>query len=1079
MKTSTNKMKTLTNRLNRVLAVVLATAALAVGQTVWAQSGPYADNITVDGVNYPRFMEFDAYDGTGVEYTYECNYYRYLVDGGWTTWAVEYAYAVEPFIEFDTKKPIIPKGYILTTSFYAQQHPNRNPKGWVLKGKRFPGDEWTTIDTQTDYELPAADHEDVIFKKPDNNNVYQYFRFEISKNYQSEDVVAYGHVVGKACITELCELQFYGSEYDTTHDLYYASFQNLRRYYPLNAVNLNYTVKNSAGTSLTKGTDYTETIRNSSNEVVTEITTVGTYTLTVTGINNYSGTLSSNFVVYEKLAGSGTQGDPYIIGDANQWQVFATLLNEGKNYMADYIKLADDFDNSDEPITLMASTSDNSDYWFQGHFDGNGRTLHIDLNAVDQDYCAPFRQTINADIHDLNVAGTITMTNGKKHAGSIVGRVHSGGTITNCHSTVTINDGYEYTHDGTHGGMVGLTQNYGTLAFTKCSFLGKILGSGNSCGGFVGWISDGCAISYNNCLFKPSELGNNVQGNSATFNRSGSGDGAGTSTFTDAYYFKDMNLGLVQGLEVSDTHPIERMYKKVIAADGNTYYSDEVYSYLYTHQRYRLTSGGAVQPLIQVTHGTTVLTEGTDYTIDYSHVNSTEAGSYPVIIAGKDNYGGYLMKTLNIASTFGMTVCENTEQSEYAPFRGLDLYEYQKTEFVIPASELTAMNGQTIKELKFHMTSSGSNWTNNFTLFVKEVDFTTFDSQSPAFSGTTDATQVFSGQPSVANQTVTFTFNNNYQYQGGNLLIGCYVENSSSWSDLSFYGKTVTGTSIHGRNTDSFDAVSATRHDFLPTVSFGYALVDLVDNADNKDVISNNSGAGKNVILSGRTLYKDGKWNTLCLPFAIGNATAAEGHHFDGTPLEGAELMELDTQAGSYEHQTGIDGSTLYLNFKAATSIVAGTPYIIKWASGDNLVNPVFTGVTIDDSAEAQARKTISFTGGSFVGSYDPFAITDGNIDEIIYLGSNNTIGYASEPRTLRPFRAHFEVPTGSGARAMTRTVVNFGDGETTGLKAIDNGKREMDSEDGAWYDLSGRRLEGKPSAKGVYIRNKQKKTIR
>ena len=800
--------------------LVTMLALLLAGQNAWAQSGPYANTIEVDGVTYPRFMDFNATAGTGVEYTYECNYYRYLVDGGWTTWAVEYAYAVDPYIEFDTRKPIIPQGYILTTSFYAGQHPNRNPKGWVLKAKRFPGDEWTIIDEQTNYNLPARDHEDVVFKKPGNENVYQYFRFEISRNFQSEDVVAYGHVVGKAYITELCELQFYGSEYDTTHDLYYGQFQNLRRYYPLNAVNLNYTVRNSAGTVLTKGTDYTETIRNSSNEIVTAFTTTGTYTLTVTGTGSYSGTLSSSFVVYEKLAGSGTQGDPYIIGDAAQWQVFATSLNEGKNYMANSIKLADDFDNSDDPVTLMASASDNQNYWFYGHFDGNGRTLHINLSGADQDYCAPFRHTMNADIHDLNVAGTITMSNDKKHAGSIVGCVHSGGTITNCHSTVTIND--NTSHDGSHGGMVGLTENYGTLRFTNCSFQGKIMGWGNSCGGFVGWNSDGCAINYNNCFFMPSELENLVQNNSATFNRSNSGNGAGTSTFTDAYYYKDMNLGLKQGLEISDTHPVERMYKKVIAADGNTYYSDEVYSYLYTHERYRLTSGGDVQPLIQVTHGNTVLTEGTDYTIDYSHVNSTEAGSYPIIIAGKGSYAGYLMKTLNLSGTFGMTVCENTDESEYAPFRGLDLTDYQKTEFVIPASELTAMNGQTIKEMKFYMTSSGSNWNNTFTVFMKEVDFTEFPNQSPSYIGADGATQVFSGQPSVANQTVTFSFNDNYQYKGGNLLIGCYVEKSSSWSNLNFYGKTVAGACIHGRNTDALSSVTATRYDFLPTVSFGY-----------------------------------------------------------------------------------------------------------------------------------------------------------------------------------------------------------------------------------------------------------------
>lgn len=947
----------------------------------------------------------------------------------------------------------------------------------MLKAKRFPGDEWTTIDTQTDYELPAKDHEDVVFKKPDNNNVYQYFRFEISKNFESEDVVAYGHVVGKAFITELCELQFYGSKYDTTNDLYYASFQNLRRYYPLNAVNLNYTVKNSAGTELTKGTNYTETIRNSSDEVVTEITTTGTYTLTVTGTGDYSGTLSSSFVVYEKLAGSGSQDNPYIIGDAAQWQVFATSLNEGKNYMADYIKLADDFDNSDDPITLMASASDNQNYWFQGHFDGNGRTLHIDLNGADQDYCAPFRQTINADIHDLNVAGRITMTNGKKHAGSIVGRVHSGGRISNCHSTVTINDGYPYTHDGTHGGMVGLTQNNGTLVFTNCSFQGRILGWGNSCGGFVGWNSDGCAISYNNCLFKPSELGNNVQGNSATFNRSGSGSGAGTSTFTDAYYFKDMNLGLVQGLEVSDTHPVERMYKKVIAADGNTYYSDEVYSYLYTHERYRLTSGGDVQPLIQVTHGNTVLTEGTDYTIDYSHVNSTEAGSYPVIIAGKGNYAGYLMKTLNLSGTFGMTVCENTEESEYVPFRGLDLTDYQKTEFVIPASELTAMNGQTIKELKFHITSSGSNWNNTFTLFVKEVDFTTFDSQSPAFSGTTDATQVFSGQPSVANQTVTFAFNDNYQYKGGNLLIGCYVEKSSSWSNFSFYGKTVSGACVHGRNTDDFSSITATRYDFLPTVSFGYDLVELADNTDNTTVICNNTGADKNVILAGRTLYKDGKWNTLCLPFDL---------NISGSILDGDNVDVRTLSSSDFDSSTGV----LTLNFTNkgdVTTLDAGTPYIIKWSKTNesapdltNLTNPTFKGVTINNSVN-----NVSFTHVQFIGTYSPIVWETEN-KGILLVGGNNL--YYPQPSggqnpRINAFRAYFKL---NGITNASEFVLNFDD-ETTGVRPPSISPKGENTEASpwgglvgvSWYDLSGRKLDQQPTQKGLYIHSGRKTVIK
>ena len=108
---------------------------------------------------------------------------------------------------------------------------------------------------------------------------------------------------------------------------------------------------------------------------------------------------------------------------------------------------------------------------------------------------------------------------------------------------------------------------------------------------------------------------------------------------------------------------------------------------------------------------------------------------------------------------------------------------------------------------------------------------------------------------------------------------------------------------------------------------------------------------------------------------------------------------------------------------------------------------------------------------GQFVGSYSPFEITDANINEIIYLGADNTLGYATAARTLRSCRAHFVVPTAStsGARAMTRAIVNFGDDETTGIR--DNNRETITNKrDDQWYTLSGQRID-KPSAKGVYIR--------
>ena len=95
------------------------------------------------------------------------------------------------------------------------------------------------------------------------------------------------------------------------------------------------------------------------------------------------------------------------------------------------------------------------------------------------------------------------------------------------------------------------------------------------------------------------------------------------------------------------------------------------------------------------------------------------------------------------------------------------------------------------------------------------------------------------------------------------------------------------------------------------------------------------------------------------------------------------------------------------------------------------------------------------------------------------YLGI--TLGYATASRTLRSCRTHFVVPktSASGARAMTRGIVNFGDENTTGIESIDNSPWTMDSSDSAWFSLDGRKLSRKPATKGVYIHSGNKVIIK
>ena len=240
----------------------------------------------------------------------------------------------------------------------------------------------------------------------------------------------------------------------------------------------------------------------------------------------------------------------------------------------------------------------------------------------------------------------------------------------------------------------------------------------------------------------------------------------------------------------------------------------------------------------------------------------------------------------------------------------------------------------------------------------------------------------------------------------------------------------------------------------------------LNDAADNSTTIDNKSERTFDVTLQGRTLFKDGSWNTLCLPFN----TELKG------VLADAELMELDTKTEDYDHPTGLDGSTLYLNFKPATSITAGTPYIIKWAKADNIVNPVFTDVTLADADAAEVKSSDEKV--SFVGTYDPVPLPK-DVNTNLYLDKDDTLCWpAEEGFMVNAFRAYFKLDDGVSAR---RFVLNFGD-TATGIRNVEAGSSFLNShpssKDG-WYSLDGRRLGQSPTKAGLYINNGKKVVIK
>ncbi len=255
--------------------------------------------------------------------------------------------------------------------------------------------------------------------------------------------------------------------------------------------------------------------------------------------------------------------------------------------------------------------------------------------------------------------------------------------------------------------------------------------------------------------------------------------------------------------------------------------------------------------------------------------------------------------------------------------------------------------------------------------------------------------------------------------------------------------------------------------DELPELTC-FKIVQLSETDDNSAILTTYNGQTRTVELSGRTLYKDGAWNTLCLPFDL---------TLSGSVLEGDGVVAKVLNGTS----TSLDDTGLLsLVFNPApATILAGTPFIIKWDNtGGHLTNVRFCDVTLNNAAPTAVTFDNAFgASGQFVGTYSPFSIDAGNIDKIVLLSGDNTLGYSKSNRTLRSCRAHFMIPTSSSIRAMMDFDIDFDGGESTRITNMDS-TDETDGNDG-WWTLTGVKLDGKPTERGIYLHNGRKEAVR
>jgi hypothetical protein len=181
------------------------------------------------------------------------------------------------------------------------------------------------------------------------------------------------------------------------------------------------------------------------------------------------------------------------------------------------------------------------------------------------------------------------------------------------------------------------------------------------------------------------------------------------------------------------------------------------------------------------------------------------------------------------------------------------------------------------------------------------------------------------------------------------------------------------------------------------------------DEQDPTVLLENLSGETVDFTLN-RTLYCDGYYNTLCLPFSLVS--------LEGTPLADATVMEF---VGSEITGTK-EGDDLVLNvtIDEVSSIEAGKPYLISFPSGSDITSMTFHNVTIS----AISPQTVNTTLLKMVGIFAPEDMAANNDDQL-FLGADNTLFWSNGTEPLKGYRAYFEINSGSLPKGMPARIVN------------------------------------------------------
>ena len=832
------------------------------------------------------------------------------------------------------------------------------------------------------------------------------------------------------------------------------------------------------------------------------------------------------------IAGSGTKNDPYVIASTAQWDVFSNTVSNGVSFDHEYVKLG-----ADISVRTMAGIRDGNA--FSGTFDGDGHTMNVAFGSAGNytsQSSAPFGSIENAVIKNLTICGNI-YSNAQFNS-SLVVSARGTDYIENCVSRVCIHSGVS--GDCSNGGFVGIIHNDGSLVnFNCCAFLGELTGTwAQNWGGFVGWRAyvenNHNYVNFSKCLFSPNYIVTYSVNKNATFCRSNDNTSDGTG-YVDTYYTATLE-GTVQGTKAYTvacgtngltldygTPTTDYGYDGVKEYDSGLYCGGTLYTSASANVIFTPVSK---KPILEVTaaNAASLTSNGNDsYTLTMNGQNvSVTATMYCHSVTLYDNQSNLATiadnnNLLADVTLSGRTLYRDGDWNtlclpfdvdiEDSPLKGAEARTLSEATFSDgtltlnfgePVAELTAGTPYIIKWDKTtyadliiktpadwddfaNAVNSGKSYSGKIVVLDADIEVSEMVGLSDSkFKGTFDGND--------HKLTFTATTSNQYcapfRYVEDATIMNLHTEGTITTSK-----KFAAGLVAHTKNTttinncwSSVNIISSVSGDG----SHGGIVAYTVENASNTtltDCLFDGSitGASTNSCggLIGWNYDKATLTNCVFRPTSITLANSDNATFCRGSNVTVTNCYYSQNLPGVSGQGSAIGDMT---NDDLRTALGSG------WkVSGDNVVpvmdngiyeitNPVFVDVTIT----AAEPLSITPTGDgkvSFVGNYDPETLTGGSMGKL-YLGSNNQLYYPSADRTMNAFRAYFNVDLG-GSNGVRSYRLNFGENDVvTGIIEIHNSECIMHNYAGAWYDLQGRKLNGKPTQKGMYINNGKKIVI-